>query len=342
MIYSNAAMVRIDAPKNLTAEKKADLSGSSIFLIQFDTPDSVKLLGEKGADSGADLYYEVECRIGRGEWESVDDVHFSEGEYIAIKDSENAVNTRTNIYSFRVRFGYYYQDGLTAPLYSLYSNIAYIGDKSALGTYHNASSWAVSELDKALLYGFITDNIKEKMNAPITREEICEVMMALYESMAGEVSEDSSDKFTDTDNPEILKASHLGIVTGVGNNRFDPLATTNREQVATMIFRAIKVLQPDGDFSTDGENSFIDEDEISSWALEAVKYMNRTGLLKGSNGNADPKGVTTREQAVLIATRAYEKLITQGDGDAGDMILGSNSSTQGKDSQNIESLIIRR
>ena len=48
--------------------------------------------------------------------------------------------------------------------------------------YKNASTWAVAELDKVAEYGFITDNIKDKMNGPITREEFCEVAIKLYEN----------------------------------------------------------------------------------------------------------------------------------------------------------------
>jgi hypothetical protein len=49
--------------------------------------------------------------------------------------------------------------------------------------------------------------------------------------------------------------------------------------------------------------------------------MNHNGLLKGNGGKVDPKGITTREQAVLIAVRAYERFTRQDDG------TGANSST---------------
>ncbi len=135
--------------------------------------------------------------------------------------------------------------------------------------------------------------------------------MAFYENLAGDVAVEDTGVFTDTNNTEVNKAFKLGIVNGVGDNRFDPDALTNREQVATMIFRAVKALQPNMDFSSGEVESFTDEKEISSWALESVQFMNKTGLLKGSNGKMDPKGVTTREQAALIAVRAYEMFIMQ-------------------------------
>lgn len=113
--------------------------------------------------------------------------------------------------------------------------------------------------------------------------------------------------FSDTDNPEINKAYELGIVDGVGNGKFAPNNLTNREQVATMLHRAVRVINPKADFSTEGAEQFKDEKLISSWALESVKFMNKNDLMRGDNGFVDPKGTTTREQAVLLVLRTYEK-----------------------------------
>jgi hypothetical protein len=55
-----------------------------------------------------------------------------------------------------------------------------------------------------------------------------------------------------------------------------------------------------------GAEKFSDENLISSYALESVKFMSKHGLIKGSNGYVNPKGTTTREQAVLIVYRTYE------------------------------------
>jgi hypothetical protein len=147
---------------------------------------------------------------------------FTEGEQIVITDSDNSIDIVKNLYSFRVRFVYYTDQGDDSfyPHYSLYSNLAHIGNKSAFGTYQNASSWAVQELDRALEHNLITDKIKDIMNVPITREEICEVIMALYENMAGKVVCNNTGVFTDTQSPEVYKAYELGIVNGVGNSMY--------------------------------------------------------------------------------------------------------------------------
>ena len=57
--------------------------------------------------------------------------------------------------------------------------------------------------------------------------------------------------------PEIFKAYELGIVKGV-RKQICSKELTNREQVAVMMHRAVKVLKPDVDFSIAGaENSLM-------------------------------------------------------------------------------------
>lgn len=239
MVAGSAKIAQIEAPQSLSVHQKTDDEGNPFLLLEFNAPESVKLLGEKSSEANAELYYEVEYRMSSGNWEPVGGVHFSEGERIVINDSDNTMDIKKNLYSFRVRFGYYTvnEDNSVEANYSLYSNMAHIGNKTHFSSYQSASPWAVPELERALECGLITDRIRNRINEPITREELCEVIMALYENLAGEVPWEDNGFFTDTKNPEVNKAFKLGIVTGVGNNRFDPNSLTNREQVATMIFR---------------------------------------------------------------------------------------------------------
>ena len=71
------------------------------------------------------------------------------------------------------------------------------------------------ELDKAAEYGLITSSIKDKMSEPITREEFLELAVLLYEKTTKETAQpESPNPFTDSNNPEVLKAYKIGIVTG--------------------------------------------------------------------------------------------------------------------------------
>jgi hypothetical protein len=186
--------------------------------------------------------------------------------------------------------------------------------------YSAVSKWARAELDKADSFGLIPGILEgADMTKPITREEFAELSLALYEKTNGmEVAAASANPFKDTTNSEVLKAFNLGIVQGISANTFAPKEVTNREQVATMLSRTIRIMVPSGDFSTTGAPIFSDQKNISDWAKEHVLYMAKMGIVNGAEGKFMPKAVTTaekasgyatatREQALAMSVRIYEK-----------------------------------
>ncbi len=197
---------------------------------------------------------------------------------------------------------------------SSYSNIATIGLIS--------STWAVPELQKAEGLGLIPDILKgADLTKPINREEFCELAVILYEKTTGKAAVAvSPNPFKDTINPQILKANNLGITKGVTTSTFEPKTLINREQCAAMLFRAIKAIKPDGGYNTADVKDFPDQKYISSWALEAARYMSGLNIIKGDNtGNFMPQatttaqaaagyGMATREAAILMTIRTYNNL----------------------------------
>jgi len=188
--------------------------------------------------------------------------------------------------------------------------------------YKEASPWAVPELDKAAEYGLITDKIKDKMDTSITREEFAELAVKLYEKYTGtQAAAGDMSIFVDTKNPEIFKAYGLKIVNGTNARKklFLPDDLATREQVAAMMYRTVKAMNPDADLSTAGAGMFSDERYISGWALESVRFMSKNGFLRGGDGKISPQDTCTREMAVLIAARVYEEY----SGHGGDTTDGS-------------------
>lgn len=181
------------------------------------------------------------------------------------------------------------------------------GTAYAAADYRGASSWAVAELGKAVEYGIITDRIKGNMSGKITREEFAEVAVKLYEKYTGKTAAAGSASFTDTKNPEILKAANLGLIAGFGNNKYTPNDLITRQQMATILLRALKVINPSADFSTAGASKFADDGKVQSWARDGVYYCFNFGLVTGvGNNRFDPDGNASREQAVIVCKRAYE------------------------------------
>jgi hypothetical protein len=298
----------LEAPVNFSGELKQDLDGRPYFSLRWDVPDSVT-----AANQLVGVVNRIDWKIGDGRWASeTGEQMFASPGMSLVKQMEldpidkggwDEINIEENTYYLRTCFEFEKPDGTQVK--SPFSNVISIGTPAY---YRGASDWAMPELDKAVEYGLITDSIKANMSGPITREEFAEVATRLYEVYTGKKAEAApAATFTDTNNPEVLKAYKLGIIFGIGDNKFDPKSLTNREQIATMLTRAVGIIKPTVDLSGEGTPVFADQSEIASYCLDSVKFMTKNGILFGVGGNRfDPKATCTREQAVIIAVRVYE------------------------------------
>jgi len=297
----------LEAPPKPRAELLKDNNGVPYFQLNWDIPESITK-----ANQMIEVCAFVDWKIGDGKWASENGlmVHSTGSQLdnkltVYPKDTGGfgEVNIEANLYSFRVFFKFDVNGGSVVSPYSIPVSIG-----TPAYTYKGASNWAVPELNKASEYGLITDRIMGNMAGPITREEFCEVVVRLYETVSGtKATYSATDAFTDTTNPEIYKAYELKIVNGVGGGKFAPNELITREQIAAMMHRAAKAMKPNADFSTDGAAKYPDEKDISGWALESVLFMSKNGLMTNISGNFVPKGTTTREQAVVIAVRTVER-----------------------------------
>jgi len=169
-------------------------------------------------------------------------------------------------------------------------------------------SWGIDQVNKAKEYNLINDINYECLNEYITREEVCELIVNLYEAMTEkEVVLPSINKFIDTESEEVLKANALGIVNGIKETQFSPKSNVSKEEMATMIYRTLKLVDEDivkGKFQI----TFSDEGEISKWARDAVGFLGSCDILSGVGSNRlDPKSSVTKEQAIILVKRVYER-----------------------------------
>ncbi|SMC78840.1 S-layer homology domain-containing protein [Papillibacter cinnamivorans] len=212
-------------------------------------------------------------------------------------------------YQFRVRS---YKRVLTQMIYSAYTDVLSVTTASAVTgeEYPGASSWALPEIQLAVSAGLTTPDILCDFQNNITREEFCEIAVLLYESLSGGTAAPvSPNPFTDTVNPEVLKAYNLGIVKGVSTDRFAPDLSITRQEICVMLQRALTAAYPALDVSASGAGTFADENIIAAWAIGAVRYMNMKGIMKGVGGNQiDPLGNTTREQAIVLNYRTFASM----------------------------------
>lgn len=309
-VYARNLPVNTDAPIGLMVRTKYNEHGNLYFELICSTPKSIAPFLNR---ENYTVIYEVDYKEDGGQWQSETSAPMLPMGTEGITGKLTLIvyyhgNEKTSL-TFRVRFmcSYFTGIGRADFVYTPFSEAVSAGQGPG---YRNASPWAESELDKASVYGFITNSIKDNMSAPITREEFAEVAVKLYEKYTGKqaVTGDLS-VFADTANPEIFKAYNLKIVNGTdaAKKLFSPKGLVNRQQVAAMLFRTISAMNPGADLGTSGTGTFADEKDIVPWAIEAVRFMNKNGFLKGSDNKFDPDGICTREMAVIIAARVFEK-----------------------------------
>lgn len=201
-----------------------------------------------------------------------------------------------------------------------------------------ASEWAFDEVNEAYEAGLIPDEMKNyDLTDRITRAEFAAIAVKLYEGLTGNTIYGfgiSDTPFKDCDevglySDDITAAYLLGITTGTYENLFEPYAYIDREQLATMLCRAIKKAKFDDwslfedwkySFDIDYVKMFADDEEISDYAKNSVYFMASYGIINGINEtHFAPKNTTieqermgyasaTCEQAILMSLRSYNQL----------------------------------
>ena len=106
--------------------------------------------------------------------------------------------------------------------------------------------------------------------------------------------------------PYIKWAAERGIVKGMGENEFAPNGEISRQDLAVILHRYAKIMRVRLPSDAD-KIVFLDEEEISDYAVEAVGDMQRAGLINGKpDGVFAPKGQATRAEVAAIMHRFCE------------------------------------
>lgn len=175
------------------------------------------------------------------------------------------------------------------------------------------SNWAKNEIELARQAGLITEHTQNYMTRSITRFQFAELVVNFTEKLTGrEITPASGSTFTDCKETVVLKAYAAGIVSGVGNNRFAPDTATNREQIASMIHRAINYIAKETGVNLAPAaadlSKFSDKDTVSAWAVDGVGTLAANGIMGGTSATTlSPKSSCTIEQSIILLYRAYEK-----------------------------------
>ncbi|QNK60207.1 S-layer homology domain-containing protein [Paenibacillus sp. PAMC21692] len=92
------------------------------------------------------------------------------------------------------------------------------------------------------------------------------------------------------------------IVSGNSTERFLPHAPITREEMATMLVRALSLPGKQTNVS------FIDLEEVATWARASVIAIAEADFMQGHDRYFRPKALATREMAIVVAIRAHHSL----------------------------------
>ena len=184
-------------------------------------------------------------------------------------------------------------------------------------------AWAFTEVTAAIEENLVPNYMQNVYLNNISRNEFCDLaVQAICEVEGKELSQivrESTGKelsawkeeypFKDSTNENVIAAYALGVVSGRGNQVFDPSASITRQEAAAFLMRSAKVLGMDTDKITAA--GFSDSGEVGVWFKDAVNFVYQIRVMGGTSTEANtftPKGSYTREQSFVTIYRLFKAI----------------------------------
>ncbi|PYY29646.1 Ig domain protein [Paenibacillus illinoisensis] len=174
-------------------------------------------------------------------------------------------------------------------------------------------NWAVEGIEALAARGAIEGTGAGEFNptSQVTRAEFLKTLMNSFDLLDETAKPSFSDVKEGTWYSTTIASAHkLGIVKGNADGSFGPNEPITREEMAVMIYRLagnLNVTLP-----SEGEEvsaKFADLKNLSLESSAAIEAVRKGGLITGMpDGRFDPKGQTTRAQAVTVIYRLLTNL----------------------------------
>ena len=170
-----------------------------------------------------------------------------------------------------------------------------------------ADYWASPYIDTLLAAGVLqgTSTGAIEPGAVVTRAEFVKMLVLATIGIAGAETATPFRDVAPSDwyAPYVAAALQAGIAQGTSATSFSPAAPVSREQMATLLARALKLspsaLPP----------KFRDVGQISSWAVQSVASIAAAGYMSGfPDGRFQPLAPTTRAQAAKVLALVIARL----------------------------------
>ena len=159
--------------------------------------------------------------------------------------------------------------------------------------------WAANLVNEAIAKDLFPAHLKgQDLREPITRTQFAALSVRLYEAMSGQTipAFTGTNPFTDTTDPEVLKAYSMGFTSGVSSTAFGAMLSA--------VYRKLGGTIPPQEAAP-----FSDRGSISAWAMDSVCFAASKGVISGyEDGRFGPKDSAQRQACLIMALRMQQKL----------------------------------
>ncbi|WP_339266790.1 S-layer homology domain-containing protein [Paenibacillus sp. FSL R5-0470] len=187
-----------------------------------------------------------------------------------------------------------------------FSSYAVLENKVNFTDIASVQAWAGKQIQVVAAKGAI-EGVGEGKFAPksnVTRAEFAKMLIrALNLENNSAVQSFSDVSSTAWYAPYVAVAAEKGIITGRSAAKFDPNATITRAEMATMIARAVKSINPAATTNVTAISQFSDAAKISASLRDGVAFAADHNLVIGNAGMFNPNDTATRAEAAVIIYR---------------------------------------
>lgn len=173
----------------------------------------------------------------------------------------------------------------TMTAFAATPDVAKVDSYADVGENHWAYPWVTFMTNEGYIHGYpAAENEGLEVYKPdqnITRAEFVTILYFMLNPSA-----DMTESFTDVSVDDwfynyVSKAVGTGYMSGYGDGTAGPNRFITREEASSIVYRAFKIDK------YVNETHFSDEDEISSWAYEAIMSLAELGVVVGYTGEEE-------------------------------------------------------
>lgn len=187
-----------------------------------------------------------------------------------------------------------------------FSSYAVLENKVNFTDIASVQAWAGKQIQVVAAKGAI-EGVGEGKFAPksnVTRAEFAKMLIRALNLENNSAVQSFSDVSSSAwYAPYVAVAAEKGIITGRSADKFDPNATITRAEMATMISRAVKSINPAATTNVTAISQFSDAAKISASLRDGVAFAADHNLVIGNAGKFNPNDTATRAEAAVIIYR---------------------------------------